>query len=116
MRRPFQVFGRLDDYKYDCIEHGGDVEYFHCYDDRKAVRDSVFGVIEAHLGDMRIDCLVAEKRKTRPPLQEDTRLLLKDGIERNDPPDYSVAGESTLGALVIRGGPLGVESCSTTLR
>lgn len=74
MRRPFQVFGKLEGYKYDCIEHGGDVEYFHCYDDRKAVRDSVFGVIEAHLGDMRIDCLVAEKRKARPPLQEDTRL------------------------------------------
>ena len=74
MRRPFRVFGRLEDYKYDCIENGADVEYFHCYEDRWAVRDAVFGVIAAHLDDMRIDCLVIEKRKTRPTLQEDKRL------------------------------------------
>ena len=28
--------------------------------------------------------------------------------KKNDPPDYSVAGESTLGTLVIRGEPLSV--------
>ena len=27
---------------------------------------------------------------------------------KNDPPDYSVTGESTLGTLVIRGEPLSV--------
>ena len=74
MHRPFRVFGRFEDYKYDCIENGEDVEYFHCHDDRKAVRDAVFGVIAAHLGDMRIDCLVVEKRKTHPELQEDKRF------------------------------------------
>ena len=74
MRRPFRGFGRLEDYKYDCIESGTDAEYFHCYDDRKTVRDAVFGVIAAHLDDMSIDCLVVEKRKTRPELQEDKRL------------------------------------------
>ena len=29
-------------------------------------------------------------------------------IKKNDPPDYSVTGESTLGTLVIRGEPLSV--------
>ena len=28
--------------------------------------------------------------------------------QKNDPPDYSVAGESTLGTLVIRGEPFDV--------
>ena len=74
MRRPFGVYAELENYKYDCIENGGDVEHFHCHDDRKAVRNEVFGVIGAHLDEMRIDCLVVEKRKTRPPLQEDERL------------------------------------------
>ena len=74
MRRPFGVYAKLQDYKYDCIENGGDVEHFHCYADRKAVRDAVFGVIGAHLDKLRIDCLVVEKRKVRPPLQEDERL------------------------------------------
>ena len=74
MRRPFGVYAELESYKYDCIESGGDVEYFHCYDDHRSVRDAVFGVIAAHLGEIRIDCLVVEKRKTRPALQEDKRL------------------------------------------
>ena len=74
MRRPFKVYAKLEDYKYDCIENGGDVEHFHCHDDRKGVRNAVFGVIGAHLDEMRIDCLVVEKRKTPPPLQEDERL------------------------------------------
>ena len=28
--------------------------------------------------------------------------------KKNDPPDYSVTGESTLGTLIIRGEPLSV--------
>ena len=30
-------------------------------------------------------------------------------IKKNDPPDYSVTGESTLGTLVIGGEPLNIE-------
>lgn len=74
MCRPFGVYAKLEDYKYDCIENGRDVEHFHCHDDRWAVRNAVFDVIGAHLDELRIDCLVVEKRKTRPALQEDERL------------------------------------------
>ena len=74
MPRPFGVYAKLQDYKYDCIENGGGVEHFHCYADRKAVRDAVFGVIGAHLDDIHIDCLMVEKRKTRPRLQRNARL------------------------------------------
>ena len=38
MRRPFQVFGRLDSYKYDCIENGTNIECFHCQKDRWEVQ------------------------------------------------------------------------------
>lgn len=71
MRRPFRLYTELESYKYDCIESGEDVEYFHCVDDCNAVRDAVFGVIGSHLSELRIDCLVIEKRKTRPALHGD---------------------------------------------
>ncbi len=74
MRRPFPTSDRLNDYKYECIEQGTDIEYFHCYDDRKNVRNAVFDVIAAHLDALRIHCLVVEKAKTDPALRETARL------------------------------------------
>lgn len=74
MCRPFPASDRLDDYKYECIEQGTDIECFHCYHDRKNVRKAVFDVIAAHLDDLRIHCLVVEKAKTDPALRETSRL------------------------------------------
>jgi len=55
--------------KYDLIEVGVDIEYFHAAEDRQAVRDRVFAIIRNDLGSFRIDSLVIEKRKTGPALQ-----------------------------------------------
>ena len=74
MRRPFGVFGRLDNYKYDCIETGTDIECFHGHEDRWEVRRTIFDLIAAHLYDMSIDCLIVEKRKTRPEMQDSEKL------------------------------------------
>ncbi len=74
MRRPFPALKALDDYKYDCIENGTEVEYFHCYNDRKAVRNTVFDLIAAHSDGMRVDCLVVEKSGIAPPMQDNTRF------------------------------------------
>ena len=74
MCRPFGVYDKLQNYMHDCIEGGGDIEHFHCYADRKTVRDAVFGAIGAHLDELRIDCLVVEKRKTRRSLRDGERL------------------------------------------
>lgn len=74
MNRPFPAFPALMDYKYDCLENGADIEYFHCYDDSKNVRRSVFDLITAHLGGMDIDCLVVEKAGVFPALRVDTRF------------------------------------------
>ena len=76
MCRPFPAWGQLDDYKYRCIENGTDIEYFHCYDDRKNVRHAVFDVIAAHLDNMRIHCVVIEKAKNPPTMRETKRLYL----------------------------------------
>ena len=74
MRRPFSVYGPLDAYKHDCIEYGLDNEFFHCAHDNSHVRRAVFDRIAECLGDMRIDILVVEKRKTLPALREDRRF------------------------------------------
>lgn len=71
MSRPFPVFSALMDYKYDCLESGADIEYFHCYDDSKHVRSAVFDLIGAHLDGMDIYCLVVEKSGVSLAMQGD---------------------------------------------
>ena len=71
MRRPFRLSELLEAYKYDCLEFGLNVEYFHCAQDNSHVRGRVFDLIAANLEDLRIDSLVVEKCKTNPKLRED---------------------------------------------
>lgn len=74
MKRPNLLWGCLDDYKHDCVENGTDIEYFHCYDDRRPVRRAVFDLIAEHLDEVRIHCVVIEKQQTAPEMQVDQRL------------------------------------------
>lgn len=74
MCRPFPAWELLDDYKYRCIENGTDIEYFHCYADSKHLRNAVFNAIAQHLDDMRISCVVIEKTRISPLMQEPKRL------------------------------------------
>lgn len=74
MRRPFPIYRELDAYRHDCLEYGLGMEYFHCSEDNIHVRNSVFDLIAKNLGSMRIDCLVVEKRKTGPALQDVKRF------------------------------------------
>ncbi len=67
--RPFALYGPLSALRYDLIELGLDIEYFHAAEDRQAVRDKVFAEIQKHLADLRIDSLIVEKSKTGPALQ-----------------------------------------------
>lgn len=64
--RPFYAFSDLTDLKYDFIEKGVALEYFHASEDRQLVRDEVFNIINKHFKNSEIDSLVVEKRKTRP--------------------------------------------------
>ena len=74
MIRPFPAFEALDNYKHDCLEAGTDIEYFHCYNDRKAIRNAVFDLIASHLDGMHIDCLVVEKANVSRVTQDDTHF------------------------------------------
>ena len=73
-RRPFPMAGSLDAYRHECLEFGLNLESFHCAKDNRRVQGRVFDLIAAHLDEIRIDCLVVEKRKAALPLREGSRL------------------------------------------
>lgn len=43
--RPFGDYSDFIKLKYDLIEQGGEVEYFHASEDKQSVRDQVFQII-----------------------------------------------------------------------
>lgn len=67
--RPFYAGKELIELKYDLVELGTNLEYFHAAEDRQAVRNAVFSIIARHLAGVRVDSLIVEKRKTGPALQ-----------------------------------------------
>jgi hypothetical protein len=67
--RPFEAYKALNDLKYDLIELETEIEYFHASEDRQAVRNRVFEIINTHLDQTRLDSLIVEKRKTGPALR-----------------------------------------------
>lgn len=68
-RRPFNIYGQLTELRFDLIENGLDIEYFHAAEDKQLVRDRVFEVIKANVDRLQVDSVVVEKRKTGPALQ-----------------------------------------------
>ncbi len=67
--RPFTIEPRLLNLKYDLIESGSNIEYFHASEDRQGVRDRVFDNIMSNPSQLRVDSVVADKRRTDPALQ-----------------------------------------------
>jgi hypothetical protein len=74
VQRPFPVDSAMTDLRFDLIEAGLDIEYFHASEDRQPTRDKVFAIIQAALGLFRVDSVIVEKRKTGPSLQADNRF------------------------------------------
>lgn len=72
--RPFPATDELINLKYDLVEFGLDIEYFHATEDRQAVRDRVFAIIAKHLGAFRVDSLIVEKPKTGAALQKENQF------------------------------------------
>lgn len=73
-RRPFEAYKELTELKYDLIEFGINLEYFHATEDKQPTRNRVFDIIASHLKEVRLDSLIVEKRKTGPALREEVRF------------------------------------------
>ena len=74
LRRPFRLSQPLSDLRFDLIEEGHCIEYFHASEDRQAIRDRVFSVIPDSLEDLRLDTVVAEKQNVPRELQDESRF------------------------------------------
>ncbi len=68
MMRPFPLYAELEDLKYSLIEQGEFVDHFHCSQDKRFIREEVFNRIEGSLKDVRVDCLIVDKRRTESAL------------------------------------------------
>jgi hypothetical protein len=74
MRRPFRHSPALPDAKYDALETGLDLEYFHASEDRQAVRDQVLGYLERHLAGLAAYAIVIPKRRLAAEMPRAERL------------------------------------------
>ncbi len=74
MRRPFRHLPALLDAKYDALETGLDLEYFHASEDRQAVRDQVLGCLEPHLAGLAAYAIVIRKHEVTCEMRRAERL------------------------------------------
>jgi hypothetical protein len=72
--RPFYAYRELTEFKYDLVELGTNIEYFHAAQDNQTTRNRVFDIIHRHLTGIRVDSLIVDKRKTSPSLRAEERF------------------------------------------
>ena len=89
--RPFHAYRELTELKYDLVELGTELEYFHASENAQPVRSRVFDIIRRNLDGTRLDALIVEKRKTGPALQAEEKFyprmlgyLLRYILERHN--------------------------------
>lgn len=95
MTRPFGAHAPLLDAKYDEMESGLDLEYFHAAEDRQAVRDRVFAAIRMSAGAIAAYSVILNKSQADPSLREPHvlyRRMFEWLVERASPRVTSPAG------------------------
>lgn len=74
MERPFDLYQELDDLRYNLLEEGLDIEYFHCVNNVKRVRSMVFNPLATQLAGKTMHSVVVEKANASQSLPERGRL------------------------------------------
>ena len=69
-KRPFTAHNALLEVKYDVMESGLNLEYFHATEDRQAVRDQVFSAIGASLDDFAAYSVILQRDCAAPSLRQ----------------------------------------------
>jgi hypothetical protein len=75
--RPFQAYKELTELKYDLVERGIGLEYFHAAEDNQATRNQVFDIIEKNLRDVAVDAIIVEKSKVVAALRTEEQFIPK---------------------------------------
>ncbi len=76
-KRPFALHGDLTSLRFDLIEQGWDIEYFHASEDKQSVRNAVFDTVQPKAASLRIDSIIVEKRKAHPTVRSLDRFYPK---------------------------------------
>lgn len=76
-RRPFKAYNDLVKLKYDVIESGLEIEYFHAAEDRQDIRNKVFEIIKNNLEGCSIVATIISKKKTNPTLRPIEKIYSK---------------------------------------
>ena len=75
--RPFHAYKELTEFKYDQVERGTALEYFHASENAQAVRSGVFDIIEKNLAGVAIDAIIVEKQRVDEPLRDEEQFYPK---------------------------------------
>ncbi len=75
--RPFHAYKELTELKYDLVERGMGLEYFHAAEDNQATRNQVFDIIERNLADVAVDAIIVQKQKVAAALRAEQHFYPK---------------------------------------
>jgi hypothetical protein len=75
--RPFHAYKELTELKYNLVQRGMGLEYFHAAEDNQATRNQVFDIIEKNLADVTVDSIIVEKQKVDKALHADEQFYPK---------------------------------------
>ena len=75
--RPFHAYKELTELKYNLVERGMGLEYFHAAEDNQTTRNQVFDIIEKNLADVAVDSIIVEKQKVAAALHADEHFYPK---------------------------------------
>ena len=75
--RPFHAYKELTEFKYNQVERGTALEYFHASENAQAVRNAVFDIIEKNLAGVAVDAIIVEKQKVAATLREEEQFIPK---------------------------------------
>ncbi len=73
-RRPFAAYNELVKLKYDIIESGLEIEYFHATEDKQNTRDKVYEIIKRNLIGCKIVATIISKNKTNPIMRPPEKI------------------------------------------
>lgn len=88
--RPFPSYDKLRSLKYDLLEQGANIEYFHAAEDKQTVRNKVFAIIRENLKHIQVSSMIVQKNKANPSIREEStfytkvfRMLMKWVVEKH---------------------------------
>jgi hypothetical protein len=75
--RPFFAYRELTELKYNLVEQGVSIEYFHAAVDNQSTRNQVYDIIEKNLDGVIVDAVLVEKARVVPEFHLDEHFYPK---------------------------------------